>query len=136
MADLPTSTTIPGIKSFRLVEQQPVALMPNTGVNFGYKKLFFMEVSFADGSMVSVELHPRGYRELMARCQANAPMEHRVVAEGEVRKDGGTTPAEGIPLPVDRLVPLSEVEGALRRAAPTQPEIEVLPTDTSPLERR
>lgn len=106
---------IPGLKTLRLLAQQPVALLPRTGMNITMPQVHALELTFDDGSVVNVPVPEGLYRVVLARLHAQGVgIEQQVSARAQLASPGETAPALEHLLPVDRPLRHEEIEAALR----------------------
>lgn len=108
---------IPGIKQLRLIQQQPIALMPGGGMNATLSKSFFIEVTFENDAILNVPVSKLVYDAYLDRLREQGlAVEQRVSARSSVASPTDREAPQESFLAVDRPVTAGEVEEALRGA--------------------
>jgi hypothetical protein len=115
---------IHGIKEFRLLAQQPVALLPGRGVDVSSEQRHFLEVTFENNAVLNIPITKSAHDVWIAALrEQGVSIEQRVSARGSVALPAvlGVATQETF-IPVGRPMDPEAVEKALRAAAAAEEE--------------
>lgn len=120
---------IPGVKGFRLMEGQPVALGP-FGADFSQGKRHRLEVTFDDGSIQNIDISETSYKGMLSNlARQGVGIEQRLVARAVVASEESRTVVAEKVMPLD-VTPQEALE-TLKEVGKPAPE----PPKLQPTER-